>query len=676
MLEGVISNIKRRDFLPRLFRGKVGNQQNKAKSEKILFYLLLVLSFFTVVIIYFKANSPYDTGDGIVHYQMARYSWKHPSLLLDLWGKPFFTLVSSPFAQFGLKGMYLFQALNAATISWFLFSIASKLNLAFRWTIPAFVFFAPVYFAVMNSGLVEIFFGVVFMFSFWLVFNKRYYSSALVASFLPFIRPEAYVIMPLLAFIYVYRRQFIAIPLLFSGFIIYSVIGYFHFNNIFWVITRNYQLAGDNYAGHKGSYFHYFQLYDEIWGTIYTILLVIGVGIIFWQVLKLVRRKTGHEFIEEVFVLFLGSTVGIFVLHSLLFGMPGILNNLGMLRYLAALVPGSAFIALVGFNILNVSVFSKISFLKFALTIAVVVLIVKSSFAQWYFPFKPYNQQYVIRQMADYLNTDWPDFKKICFLHPLLPSLADLDPYDSEKVQTLWSTDPETLNQLPDSTLLLWDSHFMKSDGKIPLHWLLDNPNFTMLKHYKFSNDELPFEACLFVKAFNQMHDFVQVEIVSPNGLLTENLTSEIPVFSIHNDSVNFREWIVRLNSFEGKSALKFTPEIEFGPTFLIKIGNINNNKILKSVTMRYNLFLSDTIKDLVSVVEIKDKNKQISWEGMIIKKPIEINIWNAIELYHTFPGLLNNENQYVNIYIWNKGKRNFYISDFEVSFETMKRNR
>ena len=56
-----------------------------------------------------------EMGDGIQHYMMARFCWRHPELILDLWGKPLFTLLASPFAQFGYKGMSAFNALLAFT---------------------------------------------------------------------------------------------------------------------------------------------------------------------------------------------------------------------------------------------------------------------------------------------------------------------------------------------------------------------------------------------------------------------------------------------------------------------------------------------------------------------------------------------------------------------------------
>jgi hypothetical protein len=664
--------MRKKNILAGLFPGKENDQGNQAKTEKILFYILLIISFFTVIIIYFKADTTYDGGDGVVHYQIARYSWKYPHLLLDLWGKPFFTLISSPFAQFGLKGIYIFQALNAAAISWFLFNIASKINLKFAWTIPAFVFFAPVYFAVMNSGLVEIFFGMLYLFSVWLVFNKKYYASALVASLLPFVRPEAYAVIPLLAVIYVYRRKFLAIPLLLTAAVIYSLIGYSYFKDILWIIHQNYKLVGESYPGMKGSYFHYLGVYRQIWGSVYTVLLLFGIGIILSQVYRLFRGKPKHEFVEEVFILILGSTVGCFILHSLLCGYPGILNNLGMLRYLAVLIPSSALIALIGLNMINLLAFTKINFLKPIIVVLVVFLVIRSSFAQWYYPFKPNNEQVVMKQMATYIQTTIPNFKKICFLHPSFPFFADLDPFDNKRVETISAADMNRLNQLPDSTLLLWDSHFMKGEGKIPFNWLSESPNFIMLKHYLFSDENYAFEVCLFIRAANPKPVPLPVELVSPDGHVIRNQHTISAVYTFANDSLDFQQWLAHRTSFSGRNAVAFTPEIEFGPFFQKKIRDISQYKNVKSVTLKFNLHQSDSIKGLVGVIQINNKNKQVIWEGLIIKQSLNPDQWNPIELHHSFPEVLKNEDFLVNIYIWNNRKRKFYIDDFQITFESI----
>jgi len=645
---------------------------NKPITDKILFYILLAVSFFTVLIVYFKADSTYDPGDGIVHYHIARYSWKYPSFFLDLWGKPFFTLISSPFAQFGLKGMYVFQALNAAAISGFLFSIATRLNLKFAWTIPAFVFFAPVYFGVMNSGLTEVCFGMVFMFSVWLLFNKKFYASALIASLLPFVRAEAYVVMPLLAIIYAYRRKFLAIPLLLTATIIITIIGYFHFKDIYWIIDKNVQYVGDNYPGMKGSYLHYFGAYRQIWGTVYTILLLLGSGTILSQVYRLFYRKQEHEFVEELFILFLGCTVGVFFLHSLLCAMPGIVNNLGMVRYLAVQIPSSALIALIGLNLINRPAFINIDFLKPVIAIIVVILVVGSSFSQWFYPFKPNNEQIVMKQMASYIQAKRPDFKKIYFFHPALPFYADIDPYDSNRVGSISSGNLEGLNQLPDSSLVLWDSHFMKGEGQTPFTWLADNSNFIMLKHYQYSYSELPFEACLFMRINNPMPTPVPIELVSPEGLIPGKMPTVSVMYSFTNDSLGFNQWLALRTSFSERNAMVFKPEMEFGPKFQKTIRDIGKDGNIKSVSLKFDLNQADSVNDLVGVIQIIENDKQVFWEGLIIKQPINTNQWNTIELHHSFPEVLENKDFKVNIYIWNKGKRKFYIDDFQITFESI----
>src|SRR5436189_4294606 len=119
-------------------------------SEKKIFYCLLFVSAVAVIWIDFRADATFDQGDGLQHYLISHYSWKHPGLFLDLWGKPFFTLISSPFSQFGLRGMIVFQSICAFFISVFSYQIGKKLNISVSWLAPIFIFFSPVFFSVIN----------------------------------------------------------------------------------------------------------------------------------------------------------------------------------------------------------------------------------------------------------------------------------------------------------------------------------------------------------------------------------------------------------------------------------------------------------------------------------------------------------------------------------------------
>lgn len=642
--------------------------------EKMFFYILLTLSFFTVLYIYISANATYDNGDGISHYLIARYSWIHPRLFLYQWGKPFFTLVSSPFAQFGLNGMYVFQSLNAALISWFLFSIANRLNLRFGWIIPLLVFFAPIYFGVMNSGLTEVFFGTVSSFSFWLIYNKRYYASALVASLLPFVRPEAYVVIPLLLFIYVYRRKFWAIPLLLTATVIYSIIGYFYYKDILWIITQNYKLAGDNYPGGKGSFLHYFPLYDKIWGSVYTVLLITGIIIIIWQLISLMLKRVEKNFQIENFILFLGSLTGLFLLHTLLNAMPGILNNLGMVRYMAVLIPVSAMIALIGLNLLNSDVFARISFLRPVIACVVAVFIVKAAFSQWFFPFRPNCEQAVINEMCNYILKEMPEYKLMYYKHPLMPVYASFDPYDPARNKQVHSPSREMLNALPDSSLVIWDSHFFKGEGQTPLATLEQNPNFKKLYHIRFADSNLPYEACLFMKvdsaSFNK--DSVSITYVSSKGLIQNDLQSDSSTLYIINTQAETKEWYSKLKDMDGKSVLEFSPGIEYGPKVMAGVDKFVPKGNLNNITIRFKIFPVDSIKELITVVETRRGDEVITWDGLVLKKDLIQNEWNQIEYTHWLKKPLKVEGLLSNIYLWNKGKSRFYVCDFSITFKNV----
>ena len=97
--------------------------------------LLIVtcLSFIFVGYTYFLGENILDPGDGIKHFQIAKYSWDYPSLLLHHWGKPLFTLLSSPFAQLGFNGMIFFNILLFVVCAVFILKIAQQLSLKYGW---------------------------------------------------------------------------------------------------------------------------------------------------------------------------------------------------------------------------------------------------------------------------------------------------------------------------------------------------------------------------------------------------------------------------------------------------------------------------------------------------------------------------------------------------------------
>src|ERR1041385_266407 len=133
--------------------------KKNSKEQVYCFAGLIVLFIYFFILAYLSKGSS-GGADAYVHYRIARYAFKYPHLFLDLWGKPIFTIFSSPFAQSGFLGIKIFNILCALASGWFCYLICKKLNLKDSPFVIVFVCFAPMYYLVMISVLTEIVFSL------------------------------------------------------------------------------------------------------------------------------------------------------------------------------------------------------------------------------------------------------------------------------------------------------------------------------------------------------------------------------------------------------------------------------------------------------------------------------------------------------------------------------------
>lgn len=73
----------------------------------VLFSTILVIFLYTV----FTTTNNFGGADHFQHFNLAYWGWKYPDMLFNHWGKPVYTLISSPFAQFGINGSRVFNVL-------------------------------------------------------------------------------------------------------------------------------------------------------------------------------------------------------------------------------------------------------------------------------------------------------------------------------------------------------------------------------------------------------------------------------------------------------------------------------------------------------------------------------------------------------------------------------------
>jgi Gpi18-like mannosyltransferase len=187
----------------------------------------------------FLSEGFYGGGDNITHYLISHYSFKYPHLFLDAWGRPVFTIMSSPFSQFGFQGLKLFNVILGCLSAFLAFLTARKLGIKRAWLAILFIIFTPLYFLMTLTGLTEIQFGFILILSVYLFFDEKYIASAIVISFLPLSRTEGYVLLPVFLLAFLMKKKFTPIPFLVSGLLFFSILGYFFiWKDFFWIFTH------------------------------------------------------------------------------------------------------------------------------------------------------------------------------------------------------------------------------------------------------------------------------------------------------------------------------------------------------------------------------------------------------------------------------------------------------
>jgi len=458
-------------------------------------FFLPAFFFITSLLAYYSTGT-YESGDSIQHYLIAKYAFRHPELFLHLWGKPFFTLLASSFAQFGFFGICIFNISCATITGYLVFKIAAQLNMYNSWIAAVIALFTPIYYVTLISGLTEPLFALILTLGIYFYLNNRPGFSALIMSFLPFVRSEGYLLLPVfaLAFYYSKKKSWIHFLLLSAGTSIYSLLGYFYYHDLFWLWTQNpYKGAKDIYG--SGSLFQFISKNEFILGTPVVVLFCFGL---------ISYLYPGNKISRSEFILILLTFLTYFTAHSV-FWCLGLFGSLGLIRVMAGVAPISALISLRGLNFIShllskVSTFAKLSLYKNYFYLCLVLLISLIPFKQHHFPRDLDNQDKCVYEASEWLEKNAIDNKrtkpapKIFFAYPYFAYFLNLDPYNKEQSEPLYAMDQKNL---PSGSIILWDSHFGPNESRMSLQNLTGDSTLKNLKSFHF---EKSFEIQVFRK--------------------------------------------------------------------------------------------------------------------------------------------------------------------------------
>ena len=273
-----------------------------------------------------------DHGDSVQHFLIAKNSWKNPSLFFDHWGKPLFTLLASPFAQFDWLGMKLFNLLLFCGSLWFVHRMSDKTggNPVLGQIL---LIGCPLLFPQIFSGLTEFLFAFILLWALWMCFRDGFLQGAILLSFLPFVRSEGWIMIILSIPFFLLLKKWKQLPWLLLGTVTYSIIGWPVTGNPLWVFTQTpYVNHGDNYG--NGSFSHFANQLFYWCGPLVCLAFAMGI------VVSLSRWK--HFTLHRLWIL--SIIIGYVGAHSI-FWSTGIFHSMGLARVMIAVFP---FLAIVG----------------------------------------------------------------------------------------------------------------------------------------------------------------------------------------------------------------------------------------------------------------------------------------------------------------------------------------
>lgn len=121
---------------------------------------------------------------------------------------------------------------------------------------------------------------------------------------------------------------------------------------------------------------------------------------------------------------------------------------------------------------------------------------------------------------------------------------------------------------------------------------------------------------------------------------------------------------------YAGRPCFRMDSNREYGPTFTCKLSDMISNKN-DLITVSAALYPLASMDDVFIVSTVESNGKQVDWGASNAADYIMIGTKNRwVKVFHTIKLSdipFDLANSVVKIYIWNKGKRNFYLDDFHV---------
>ena len=449
-----------------------------SKLQRIQLALFWILGFlFTLFLSYWAIISEGAWGgmDSYEHYLISRYSWQHPELFLNNWGKPVFTLFHSIVAQFGFTFFKVVNVLWILVASIILKIMLQRIATSVLPFIPLLLFSSPIVLRNAVSGLTEPFTAVLVLLSLLLFLKKKWGIAAILGGFLPYVRSEGYVIAFVMGLFLLSEKRYRYFLYLSVGSLIFNTLGGIITGDWIWIYNSNpyieAQVLSKGACG-SGFLWHYFYQSEFIFGWLFLVLTPLALfsvfkHSIFWKVNK------------KILFLFASIFLCYFGIHSLIW-WKGMMGSCGYTRVMLVILPISIFLLLY----LMVYFFENKSKKLYFLSLLIATIIGSTIFFDFgnrTFPLDIDKEQKEMIRVAKWLKKNTLEKDLLYFQFPYLNVIGDINPFNPEKQMKLFHFG---FKHAPVGSYVIWDAHFGPNDCHLPLQYLKESQDLIQLTHF------------------------------------------------------------------------------------------------------------------------------------------------------------------------------------------------
>lgn len=375
--------------------------------------------------------------------------------------------------------MKVFNLLVTTLSAILVFKTALTMGMKNPWMAMLIMFACPFGFVVALSGLTEPLFGLFTIIGIYLLARERHTLSAIVISFLPFVRSEGLLIIGVFGMLFLIQKNWKAIASLSVGHFVLGLAGWYHHETPFWVITKIPYATTESVYGSGDLFSMVDRLYFVI-GIPVSILLVLG------ALSTLPKTMVYLKGVKAAILVSLGCVLAMLTFHTIAW-YAGMFNSMGLKRVFVAIIPCIGIIGLVGFNWLE-------SFTWKVNEKAAPIILILTVFALAGFPFTSNNtalkvndlrpslgQKLATMMTAELFPEGIPQGKTVFYSTVFYGESLNVDHFNPTRHRNL---DSSTSLNIKTGDIIIWDTDTpLQADG-LTLEQVQAQKQFRLLGSY------------------------------------------------------------------------------------------------------------------------------------------------------------------------------------------------